>query len=165
MSDVDVDRILRETIPQWNQADFVFLEPRSWWAPSVQSVLTQSDTAPPQVRFGESTQSNGPVTDYRCYSVDSTRAVHDEIQSSMLSGVVLVVGQQLRECLLLLGRLSRLCRPCPPVLVLIPRAASSLLPMLLEAGASSVMTDQVTDLQVADWCQRAANAANSGHSG
>ncbi len=153
MTSIDINRILHESVPLWNQAEFVFLEPNPWWAPSVQALLA-GDIEAAAGGGGVAGSAGDPSTDYRCESVSSPRAIHERVQSRPLAGVVLMVGEQVRDCLL--GRLSRLGRPTPPVLMVIPPTAVSLLPMLLESGASSVMVEGVTDLQIADWCRRAA---------
>lgn len=154
--DVDVNRILSECVPQWHQADFLFAEPHPWWAPSVQAILAQPKAEERgSVRGG----ADAATIECRCESVKGTRAVFDLVRMRQVTGVVLFARDQVRDCLLLLGRLSRLCRSCPPVLVVIPSEAVSLMPVLLESGATAVMREGVSDLQIADWCRRVARAA------
>ncbi len=154
LSDFDVNQILREAVPQWTQADFLFLESQPWWAPSVQAELARTDTAKIQPCFGRPASVVGMTTEYRCHSVPSTGRIHDQIQTGPATGIVLLAERQMRDCLLLLGRLRRLCRPHPPVLLVIPRNAVSLMPLLMESGAGAVMVQAVTDIQVAEWCRR-----------
>ncbi len=67
----------------------------------------------------------------------------------------MIVEHQLRDCLLLLGRLSRLGRDHPPVLLVIPDNVVAMMPLLLEAGAATVMVQaKVSDITIADWCRR-----------
>jgi len=162
VTDIDFNQILRESIPQWNQARFLFLEPERWWAPSVQAELARPGTLPIQARFGSTPSKTSNVTDYRCHSLATTRAIHDQVQAGQVAGIVLITGKQMRDCLLFLGRLSRLGRPHPPVLLVIPRNAVSLMPTLMESGAASVMIQTVTDIQIADWCRRAADTNHRG---
>ena len=161
MPDIDINQILRASIPQWNQACFLFLEPEPWWAPSVQAELARPDAPPIQARFGSTPSVTSNVTDFRCHSLTMTRTIHDRVRTEQVAGIVLIAGKQMRDCLLFLGRLSRLCRPHPPVLLVIPQNAVSLMPMLMESGAASVMVHPVTDIQIADWCRRAANSNQS----
>jgi hypothetical protein len=162
VTDIDCNQILRESIPQWNQACFLFLEPERWWAPSVQAELARPGTLPIQARFGSTPSKTSNVTDYRCHSLATTRAIHDQVQAGQVAGIVLITGKQMRDCLLFLGRLSRLGRPHPPVLLVIPQNAVSLMPTLMESGAASVMIQTVTDIEIADWCRRAADTNHRG---
>jgi len=154
--DIDLHQILRSAVPQWNRAGFLFLEPEPWRAPSVQSELARSDTRAIQVRFGQKRSEPRFTTDYRCRSLQTTRRILDQIRTDDVSGVVLIVEQQMRDCLLFLGRLNRLCRPSPPVLMIIDPNVESLIPVLMESGASAVMTQVVSDNRIADWCRRVA---------
>ena len=158
MTDIDLNQILRASIPQWNQACFLFLEPAPWWAPSVQAELARPGTLPIQARFGSTPSENNNVTEYRCHSLTTTRAIYDQVRAEQVAGIVLIAGKQMRDCLLFLGRLSRLCRPYPPVLLVIPQNAVSLMPMLMESGAATVIVQTVTDIQIADWCRRAVDS-------
>ena len=158
MCGIDLNQILRESLPRWTQAEFLFLESEPWWAPSVQTELARTATTELQLRFGNAISLSGSTTDYRCHSVRTTRSIYEQVRTGRVAGVVLIVEQQMRDSLLLLGRLSRLGRPCPPVLLVIPRNTLPLMPLLLESGAAAVMVQMVTDIQVADWCRRAAAA-------
>jgi len=158
MSDIDLNQILRASIPQWNLASFLFLEPEPWWAPSVQAELARPNTPPIQARFSSTPSETCNVTDYRCHSLTTTRAIHDQVRTEQVTGIVLIADKQMRDCLLFLGRLNRLCRPHPTVLLVIPQNARSLMPMLMESGAASVMVQTVTDIQIADWCRRTAES-------
>ncbi|MCH2210631.1 MAG: hypothetical protein MK110_04980 [Fuerstiella sp.] len=152
----DFNQILRDSVPRWNQANFVFLESCPWWAPSVQTELVRSaGTSIPAV-CGQPRLETDAAVDYRCHSFTTTLEIYEQIRTESVTGVVLIAGQQLRDCLLFLGRLSRLCAPYPPVLLTVPENSASLMPLLLEAGASAVMDQTVTDIQIADWCRRAA---------
>ena len=150
MAEPDFDKILRDSIPGWTQAEFVFLESRPWWAPSVQTELARTDTIGIQTGTGQTDSEAAALTDYRCHSVPTTRSIHEQILTGNIAGVILIAEQQLRECLLLLARLSRLCRSHPPVLVIVPEKSASMMPLLLESGATTVMSQAVTDIQVAD---------------
>ena len=154
MSTVDVDQFLLEAVPRWTQADFLFLEPQPWWAPSVQTVLARTAARNTPSCPGRSVPWTDETTEYRCQSAPSTAGIYERILNSSVAGVVLMAEQRMRDCLLLLGRLSRLCRPCPPVLVIIPGNTVSLIPLLLESGAGGVLLQTVTDIQIADWCRR-----------
>lgn len=158
--DLDLDEIIRRSLPQWNVAEFVFLESDPKWAPSVQAELllqqTRHRTAAPDGRLASEARRSSSTSDFRCASVKKDRDVLERIQNATLAGVILIVADRFRECLLLLGRLGRLCRPLPSVLVVIPAALESMTPLLLESGASSVYSASVTDIRIAGWCRRVA---------
>ncbi len=145
-----IRRIMDAAIPDWTTVRFAFLEPSSRWAPAVQTELTRQLRSRSDIRLKESARS----LSVRCDSYESGRALHRTLQTDGCRGIVLVMEDQGRDILLLLGRLSRLCRPAPPVLVLIPPAARSLLPVLFESGAGSVMVRPVPDRKIAAWCLR-----------
>ncbi|MEO1996549.1 MAG: hypothetical protein ABGZ17_14880 [Planctomycetaceae bacterium] len=155
VSEIDLNQILRESLAQWTRADFLFLESRPWWAPSVQAELARNATTKPHARFGSPASEAGRTPEYFCHSTVTTRSIHEQIQSGSVTGVVLIVEHQLRDCLLLLGRLSRLGRDHPPVLLVIPDNVVAMMPLLLEAGAATVMVQaKVSDITIADWCRR-----------
>lgn len=163
VSKIDLNRILRESLPQWACAEFLFLEAEPWWAPSVQTVLARSVENERQPASGDAGLANGNATEYFCRSLSTTRSIHELVQSGPVQGLVLMVDQQMRDCLLLLGRFGRLGRPHPPTLVVIPDSAVPLMPLLLESGASAVMLkSKASDIRIADWCQRVAAAADHG---
>ena len=145
-----IRRIMDAAIPDWTTVRFAFLEPSPRWAPAVQTELTRQLRSRPDIRLKESARS----LSVRCDSHVSGRELHRTLQTDVCRGIVLVMEDQGRDILLLLGRLSRLCRPAPPVLVLIPPAARSLLPVLFESGAGSVMVRPVPDQKIAAWCLR-----------
>ena len=154
LSGFDIDQILRQAVPQWTQADFLFLETHPWWAPSVQAELARTNMGKVPACRGQAVSAVGVTTEYRCQSVSSTERIHDQIRTGSVAGIILFAEHRMRDCLLLLGRLGRLCRPHPPVLLVIPMNAVSLLPLLMESGAGSVLLQSVTDTQVAKWCRR-----------
>ena len=161
MYEIDLNQILRVSLPQWTRADFLFMESRPWWAPSVQAELARNATTELPRRFGSAPPEVGNTTEYFCHSTPTTRGIHEQIQSRPLTGVVLIVEQQMRDCLLLLGRLGRLGRACPPALLVIPGDATSLMPLLLESGAAAVMTQpKISDIRIADWCRRVAASSD-----
>ena len=141
------DDIMRGCLPQWSRAEFVFLENEPWWASSVQAELSSTSSLSASVQ---------PTKEMCCISVNSDRAVLDHLDRATPAGIIIFAGHHMRECLLLLGRLGRLCRPTPPILVVIPANAEAMIPLLLESGASSVYVERVSDIRVAGWCRRAA---------
>lgn len=157
MSGIDLNQILRESLAEWTRADFLFLESRPWWAPSVQAELARNATTTLQARFGRTASEVGNTTEYFCHSTPMTRSIHEQVQSGPVTGVVLIVEHQMRDCLLLLGRLSRLGRAQPPALLVIPDNVATLMPLLLESGAAAVvMQSKASDIRIADWCRRVA---------
>ena len=141
--------IIRRLIPSWQEAEFLFLEPKPWWAPSVQAELLAEDSAEAgSIRFS-------------CINVSSARDVYDRLLRSTPCGLVLFSDSQLRECLLLLGRIGRLCRPGPAVLMIVAQEVRTMFPLFLESGVTSVLEEPVSDLQIAAWCSRVVRAGGA----
>ena len=162
VSEIDLNQILSECFAPWNRAEFLFLEPRPWWAPSVQTELTRSSTTQVQGHFGRAMCEGGSTPEYLCQSTPTTRLIHEKVQSGPVTGIVMIVEEQMRDCLLLLGRLGRLGRAHPPVLVVVPDHFMALMPLLLESGSAAVMMQtKATDIRIADWCRRVAASDDS----
>ncbi len=155
MTDVDLEAIIESVIPSWNRAEFHFLEPTPMWAPSVQSELQRLTHA--AVQSSDSTDF-GRCSEVHCHSHPTTRSIFEQIKNERCDGVVLFGKDHMRDVLLCLGRLTRLCRKSPPVLVIIPPEALTLMPLLLESGATGVICQPVQDIQVAEWCRRVVSA-------
>jgi len=155
MTDHDLNEIIESIIPTWRRAEFLFLEPTPRWAPSVQLELTRMmNSTAPEI----SADDFGQHSAVRCESHATTRSVYEQIKRARCDGVVLIVKDQMRDALLFLGRLTRLCRSTPPVLTVIPPETRSLMPLLLEAGATGVICQPVQDTTVAQWCRRVVSS-------
>lgn len=149
----EIQQIVESAIPSWGLAKFLFCESEPWWAPSVQAEIS--------LRLQTKTD-NRDVPQARCESFPTTRTLFEQLKSDSCDGVVLITGDQIRDTLLFPGRLTRLCRPCPPVLVVLPREYRNVMPVLLESGASTVFCQPVSDQEIADWCIRVVlNAGRS----
>jgi len=146
--EIDLNEIVRSSLPQWSVAEFVFLESTPQWAPAVQAELIASQP-----------QQSSTTIDFRCSSVTRDREVIERIQGTTPAGVILFAADRFRECLLLLGRLGRLCRPTPDVLVVIPSKIDAMTPLLLESGATTVFVGDISDIRIAEWCRRVARRA------
>ena len=151
MTDYELSRIIESIIPKWQRAEFLFLESTPRWAPSVQLELTRmmstSNTEITADNFGDHSAVH-------CVSCDTTRSVFEHIRHGRCDGVVLIVKDQMRDALLFLGRLTQLCRISPPVLTVILPEAQSLIPLLLDAVSTGVISQPVQDTTIAQWCRR-----------
>ena len=141
----EIQQIVESAIPSWGLAKFLFCESEPWWAPSVQAEIS--------LRLQTKTD-NQDVPQARCESFPTTRTLFEQLKADSCDGVVLITGDQIRDTLLFLGRLTRLCRPSPAVLVVMPREYRNLMPVLLESGASTVFCQPVSDQEIAGWCVR-----------
>jgi AmiR/NasT family two-component response regulator len=154
VTDSELNDIIESIIPTWQRAEILFLEPTPRWAPSVQAELTRMmNMNAAEVR------TDGGGSTVNCISHTSSRAVFEQIKQGRCDSVVLIVNDQMRDVLLFLGRLTRLCRSSPPVLVVIPPEARSLMPLLLESGATGVICQPVQDTVIAQWCRRVVSAS------
>lgn len=151
MTPNELNEIFESIIPSWQRAEFHFLEPIPMWAPSVESELVrmiQTTTAAAGAR------SFGGIAEVYCHSHTDARSIFEQIKRDRCDGIILLAKDQMRDVLLCLGRLTRLCRRSPPVLVIIPPDALTLMPLLLESGATGVICEPVQDTDVARWCRQ-----------
>jgi len=154
----DLNQIIESVIPAWQRAEFLFMETAPQWAPAVQNELSRLIAHDAQLQIKEQAATASPISSARCESISSTRTLYQQVRQRRCDGIVLIVEDQMRDALLFLGRLTRLCKPAPPVLVVIPHQATMLMPLLLESGAASVLQKPVSDLTITDWCWRATQS-------
>jgi len=84
---------------------------------------------------------------------DTARDVFLFCDQESTVGIILLIDGLERDCLSLLGRLSRLPLR-PPVLAVCRERHTELLPTLLEAGVDAALFDVVNDVPIAAWCAR-----------
>jgi|GEM_PF-6752313 len=155
MTDNELNDIIESIIPSWQRAEFHFLEPAPMWAPSVESEIQCMMQAP---QSPGNAQGFGSISEVHCHSHNATRSIFEQITRDRCDGIILLAKDQMRDVLLCLGRLTRLCHSSPPVLVIIPPEARTLMPLLLESGATGVMREPVQDTAIAMWCGKIASA-------
>ncbi len=133
----------KDYLPDWSTTRFVVFEPTNLWTPAISAEVQERLAATdPQIR-------STPVFD-ACHAARDVIMLA-EVRSTV--GFVLFLTGLERECLGILGRLARLPRQ-RPILIIAESVHRDLLPVLLEAGASTVLFDVKDDVPIADWCLR-----------
>ncbi|MEQ9408131.1 MAG: hypothetical protein RIK87_10420 [Fuerstiella sp.] len=157
-------------LPDWTAHRFVIIDPTARWASAISAEITQrlqhpsAVAAEPLPKHSASSDRASQITVSGQESgrrrqppmLESCRSTRDALHFCELEntvGIVLFLNGLERDSLGLLGRLARLPRQLP-LLVVAPEHHSALLPLLMEAGADGVLFDVRHDIPVADWCLR-----------
>jgi len=127
-------------LPDWSERVFVLLDPTGRWAGAISAELTASmnRTAAACEQFAFET----------CTTV---RQVSDLCDAPHVAGLILFFSGFERE---VLGLLRTIWNRCPgiPILMICEQKHHDLIPVILESGVSSVLSDITSDLPIARWC-------------
>ncbi|MEZ6124878.1 MAG: hypothetical protein R3C49_17155 [Planctomycetaceae bacterium] len=128
-------------LPDWTLRHFLVLDPSKRWAAPIALEVNS------QLLDREGFQGRTPVFE--------TLLLPKEVllfsDQSSTAGIIIVLFGLEGDCLGLLRRLSRQARR-PPILILASDSHRGLLPVLMEAGADTVLFEVRSDLQPAEWC-------------
>lgn len=128
-------------LPDWTERRFIVVERTGRWAPAISAEVNS------HVKQGSSV-----LTFEACLT---TRDAVDFIDLKNTLAFLLFLDGQERDCLAFLGRLGRSYRH-HEILAVVTNVHRNLLPVIMEAGVQSVLTDVRDDIDVAEWCCRVA---------
>ncbi|MEZ6062735.1 MAG: hypothetical protein R3C19_20515 [Planctomycetaceae bacterium] len=153
MTDPDSNFDIDSLLPDWSRSVFLVLERNPHWSSAVAAEFRTRLVGTSAVRGADHELLAGGVTEVDFVSLTASRDVVARLGTTTVLGIIAVLSDVERDGLVLLGRLARLSRAVPPVLMLGDARHRELVPVLYEAGASSVLIDQPTDIHVAEWCR------------
>ena len=127
-------------LPNWATRRIVILEPTRRWTSAIAA---------------EVAEQNHSATFEQC---DAVRDVSMLAEMRSTAALVLFLDGFERECMSLIGRLSQLPSTIPTLLVASWERHRSIIPALMEGGASHVLFDVRNDTEIADWiCGQLSN--------
>jgi hypothetical protein len=130
-------------LPEWTRSRFVVLDISKRWSPAIhretlQQTKNKDDAKACVVTFESCVTARDVLL---CCEMRNTVAL------------ILFLDQLERECLTVLGGLMRR-RQKVPILVVCEDHHEELIPVMLEAGVDTVLSNVHNDVRVSQWCVR-----------